>query len=328
VSLFKRKGPRAETVTLFFATDIHGSEPCFRKWVNAAGVYNADMLILGGDVTGKFLVPLVEDTGGTWRAELSGEPVEARDDAELAELEKNIRRMGRYPVRLTPQEQRDVEAHPEKLEALVRRVLAESLESWVALAEERLSGPGTPCFMMLGNDDYPELADTLRGSPVVTYAEDGAYELPGGFELASIGYSTPTPWDTPRELPEEDLAERIEEVVARLSDPRRAIFNFHCPPRNTHLDQAPKLDDTLRPVVGGMGVELAAVGSTAVREAIERYEPVLGLHGHVHESPAGSELGSTLCINPGSEYSDGVLRGAIVELEREGGVKRWQLVHG
>ena len=73
---------------------------------------------------------------------------------------------------------------------------------------------------------------------------------------------------------------------------------------------------------------MASVGSTAVRAAIERYQPMLGLHGHVHESPGTEKLGGTLCINPGSDYGDGVLRGAIVDLEAERGVARWQLVQG
>jgi Icc-related predicted phosphoesterase len=206
--------------------------------------------------------------------------------------------------------------------------MRESLERWVALAEERLGPAGIPCYMMLGNDDFDELADTLRGSEVVTYAEDGVYELPGGFELASIGYSTPTPWDTPRELSEEDLGARIEAIVAQVREPAQAVFNFHCPPRDTHLDQAPMLDDELRPMVDASGVRIASVGSSAVRRAIADAGPLLGLHGHVHESPAGQKLGQTMCINPGSDYGDGILRGAIVDLDRDNGVRRWQIVQG
>jgi Icc-related predicted phosphoesterase len=203
--------------------------------------------------------------------------------------------------------------------------MRQSLERWVALAEERLQ---VPCFMMLGNDDFEELADALRGSDAVTYAEDGVYELPGGYELASIGYSTPTPWDTPRELSEEELGVRIDAVVARVREPEQAVFNFHCPPRDTHLDQAPMLDDELRPRVDASGVRVGSVGSVAVRRAIEEAKPLLGLHGHVHESPAAQRLGPTVCINPGSDYGDGILRGAIVDLDRERGVRRWQIVQG
>jgi Icc-related predicted phosphoesterase len=73
---------------------------------------------------------------------------------------------------------------------------------------------------------------------------------------------------------------------------------------------------------------MAPVGSTAVREAIERQRPLLGLHGHVHESAGVEKIGRTVCINPGSDYGDGILRGAIVELDRDRGVRNWQLTQG
>jgi Icc-related predicted phosphoesterase len=313
---------------LFYATDVHGSEQCFRKFVNAAQVYEVSALVLGGDVTGKIVVPLVANGDGGWHGELYGEPVVARGGDELAALQKRIRAMGRYDVVLTAEEKADVDADPARIDDLFHAAMRESLERWVALAEERLGPAGIPCYMMLGNDDFDELAPTLRGSEVVTYAEDGVYELPGGFELASIGYSTPTPWDTPRELPEEQLGDRIDALLANVREPEQAVFNFHCPPRDTHLDQAPMLDDRLRPVVDASGVRMHSVGSASVRRAIEDTQPLLGLHGHVHESPAGQKLGPSVCINPGSDYGDGILRGAIVDLDRDKGVRRWQIVQG
>jgi uncharacterized protein len=325
--VFKR-GSRSERTRIFFATDVHGSEQCFRKFLNAARVYDVNALILGGDVTGKILVPLVTNGDGVWRGEIYDEPVQASTEDELATLQKRIRTMGRYDVLLTVEEKEEADRHPHGVDALFRRAMRESLERWVALAEERLADSGVPCFMMLGNDDFEELADCLRGSEAVTHAEDGIFELPGGFELASFGYSTPTPWDTPREAPDDELARMIDRVLASLREPERAVFNFHCPPIETHLDQAPKLDSELRPVVDASGLQVTAVGSRAVREAIERTQPLLGLHGHVHESPAGEKLGRTLCINPGSEYMDGILRGAIVDIQQDKGVRRWQIVQG
>jgi Icc-related predicted phosphoesterase len=324
--VFRRRSvPRTR---LFFATDVHGSEQCFRKFLNAARVYEAHVLILGGDVTGKILVPLVRDAAGIWRGEIYEERVEAATDEELVALQKRIRTMGRYDVLLTPEEKEHADRHPHGVDALFHRAMRESLERWVALAEERLAGSEIPCFMMLGNDDFDELEDSLRGSSVVSYAEDGIYELPGGFELASLGYSTPTPWATPREVPEDELGRKIDAVLAGVRDLEHAVFNFHVPPLSTHLDQAPRLDAELRPVVDLSGLQVTSVGSQAVREAIERDQPVLGLHGHVHESPAGEKLGRTLCINPGSEYADGILRGVIIDLEWERGVRRWQIVQG
>jgi Icc-related predicted phosphoesterase len=321
-------GGREPRTRIFFATDVHGSEQCFRKWLNAARVYEARVLVLGGDVTGKMIVPLVSNGDGVWRGEIYAEGVEAREGEELEALKKRIRTMGRYEVLLTTGEKAEVDAHPHGLDALFHRAMRESLERWVALAEERLGGSGIPCYMMLGNDDYDDLGELLWGSEVITNAEDGIVELPGGFEMASFGYSTPTPWDTPRELPEEEMAERIGTLVERLRDPEHAVFNFHCPPYGTHLDQAPTLDAELRPRVDATGLKVGPVGSTAVRQAIERCQPLLGLHGHVHESPATQKLGRTLCINPGSEYGDGILRGAIVDIDRGKGVRRWQIVQG
>jgi Icc-related predicted phosphoesterase len=320
-----RKGPRTR---IFFATDIHGSEQCFRKWLNAARVYEADVLILGGDVTGKVIVPLVSEGNGTWRGEIHGEEVVAHDEPELEQLQKRIRTMGRYDVLLAPEEKRVVDAEPARLDQLFHEAMKTTLERWVELAEERLAATGTPAFMMLGNDDFPELAEILRGSSAVTAAEDGIYELPGGYELLSNGFSTPTPWDTPREVSEEELGRMLEESASTLRDPQAAVFNVHCPPADTHLDQAPQLDAELRPKVDATGLRMSSVGSTAVRELIERLQPLLGLHGHVHESAATQKLGRTTCINPGSEYGDGILRGAIVDLDRERGVSRWQLTQG
>lgn len=313
---------------IFFATDVHGSETCFRKFLNAAGVYDAQVLILGGDVTGKILVPLVQGADGVWRGEIFDEAVEAATDEDLGALQKRIRTMGRYDVLLTPDEKDHADRHPHGVDALFHRAMRESLERWVALAEERLADSGIPCFMMLGNDDFEDLAEIFRGSSVVSSAEDGIFELPGGFELASVGYSTPTPWATPRELPEEELAGKIDAAIGQLREPEYTIFNFHCPPIDTHLDQAPKLDAELRPVVDASGLRVMSVGSRAVRESIEKTQPLLGLHGHVHESPGSEKLGRTLCINPGSEYADGILRGAIVDVDRDKGVRRWQVIQG
>ena len=323
-----RRSSKSPKTRLFFATDIHGSEQCFRKWLNAAGAYGVDALVLGGDITGKILVPLVSDGNGGWRGELHGQPLVASGQDELAALQKQIRMIGRYDVEMTQEEKQLVDAEPARLDELFMRAMAETLERWVALADERLAAAGIPAYAMLGNDDFPELADILRSSTSLAYAEDEIFELPGGYELLSNGYSTPTPWNTAREIPDEELADRLETQIAGLRDPEWSVFNVHCPPYGTHLDSAPLLDDTLKPISSAAGVQMAPVGSTAVREAIERQGPLLGLHGHVHESAGVEKIGRTVCINPGSDYGDGILRGAIVELDRDRGVRNWQLTQG
>jgi Icc-related predicted phosphoesterase len=324
--IFGRRGSRAARTRIFFATDIHGSERCFRKWLNAASVYEVHALVLGGDITGKALVPLVATSDG-WHGELHGKPAHATDEAALEALRQQIRNMGFYDVVVSPREKAELDK-PDNLKSAFSDAVRQSMQRWIDLADERLGGKNIRVTWMLGNDDEPEVAEVMRRSTVICFAEDGVVELPGGFEMVSIGFSTPTPWHTPRELSDEELGARLKAAVGRLADPARAIFNIHCPPADTHLDQAPKLDHELRPVVDASGVAVISVGSQAVRGAIERWQPLLGLHGHVHESPGAEKLGRTLCINPGSDYRQGILRGAIVDLQADGGVANWQLVQG
>ena len=326
MGLFGRKRSGGERTRIFFATDIHGSESCFRKWLNAAEVYDARVLVLGGDLTGKVLVPFVAEPEG-YRAEIHGEVVHARDEEELEKLRSQVRMMGRYDVLLAAEEEPLLE-QPEELSRIFDQAIRESLARWVALIDERIGDREVAVTTMLGNDDDPRLAEVLRSSGIAAYAEDGPVELPGGYEMISVGFSTPTPWHTPRELSEEELAAKIEAMAAQLNDASKAVFNLHCPPLESHLDQATKLDDELRPVTDAGGPVQIGVGSAAVRESIERHQPLLGLHGHVHESPGSEKIGTTISINPGSDYGDGILRGAILDLEPERGVRTWQIVQG
>jgi uncharacterized protein len=315
-------------VRVFYAADIHGSDRVFRKWLNAARIYGVDALIFGGDIAGKIVVPIVRHNPGRLVAEVHMEQVEVSEGAELEELRARIRASGRYPVVLEPDQKRAYDEEPDRVaQELFPRLVRGSVRAWMELANERLEGTGLTAHMMLGNDDYPELEPLLEGEHVRNVEHD-VVKLPGGFEMISLGYSNRTPWDSPRELDEEDLAKRIDERAERLADPERAVFNVHVPPHGTHLDRAALLDEQLRPRVGGGGIVMGNVGSTAVREALERYRPMLGLHGHIHESPAVQRLGRTVIVNPGSDYGDGILRGALITLDPRKGVRSWQLVQG
>ena len=323
------KRSRKGQCRVFFAADIHGSERCFRKFLNAARVYEADVLIFGGDIAGKVLVPIVVNSRGSGHTvSLHGRTVELNSPEDLSQFQAQLRASGRYSVILTKDEKHHYDGHAKDVaEELFPTAVRHVLTDWITLAEERLSGSQVPAYLMLGNDDYPDLAEVLTSAATVN-AEDKVVELPGGFEMISLGYSNPTPWESPRELDEASLHRRITAMAERLQRPDRAIFNLHCPPHGTHLDQAALLDDEFRPVVKGGQMVMTSVGSTAVRDAIERYQPMLGLHGHVHESPGVHRLGRTLTINPGSEYGDGVLRGALLTLDEKRGVKAWQFIQG
>jgi Icc-related predicted phosphoesterase len=319
---------RERPVRIFYAADIHGSDRAFRKWVNAAAAYRVDALVFGGDIAGKVVVPIVRYSADRLVAEIHGREVEVAEGPDLDELRSRIRASGRYDVILEPDEKRVYDENPDRVASeLFPRLVRDSVRGWVELADERLDGSGVVASMMLGNDDYPELEPLLEGRNVRNVEHD-VIELPGGFEMISLGYSNRTPWDSPRELDEEDLAKRIEDRAGRLAEPGHAVFNFHVPPQGTHLDQAALLDDRFRPRVEGGQVLIGHVGSTAVRDAIERYRPLLGLHGHIHESPAAQRLGPTVVVNPGSDYGDGVLRGALITLDQRKGVRSWQLVQG
>jgi uncharacterized protein len=74
--------------------------------------------------------------------------------------------------------------------------------------------------------------------------------------------------------------------------------------------------------------KMIPVGSTAVRDAILKYQPMLALHGHIHESSGIRKLGTTTLVNPGSEYAEGILRGALIDLDPEKGLIDVKLVTG
>ncbi len=310
---------------IFFATDIHGSEVCWKKFLNAAAFYKADLVILGGDVTGKVMVPIV-DYGTYHHVVLSGETHRLESQSELLAVEGQIRKRGYYPTRLSPEE---LQALNDEDGSIDRRFLTEmmaTLDRWLDMADSKLRGGQVPCIVNGGNDDTFEIDSVVEDSAAVTFAEGKVLEL-DGFYLASMGYTNPTPWNTFREAPEDELAKRTESVLSQVPDMERAIFNFHAPPYGSGLDEAPALDANLRPMHGGAA--MAPVGSTTVRQSILTYQPLLSVHGHIHESRGMAKLGRTLCINPGSVYGDGVLQGAVIDLDtKKGKVSRYILVNG
>lgn len=315
------------TMRLYFATDIHGSEVCWRKFLNAGRFYNADTLIMGGDVSGKAVVPVVAVPGGGYRVrQLTRDRVLSL--AELDQAEARVRDMGFYPFRTTEDELDQIWHDPAAVSAVFLSQMRETLVRWLDIAEQKLAGSGIRLFVMTGNDDPPELRDILQASPIATDAEDQLIELGEGITMISCGWSNRTPWNSPREMDEHELELRMEKMAAEVPRPERAVFNLHVPPARTAIDLAPALDDSLKPVVKGGAVVMESVGSEAVRHILERHQPMLGLHGHIHESRGAVRLGRTLAINPGSEYGDGILCGAVVELDGRNGIRSYQLPSG
>ena len=312
-------------VRVFFATDIHGSEICWRKFLNAAAFYKADAVVLGGDVTGKVMVPITEHNG-YWQVVLGGETVRMETREELADAERQIRNRGSYPAVMPPDELTELSKDEGAVDRRFSTEMIASLDRWLDMADGKLKGGEIPCLLNGGNDDIWEIDDVIEQSPCVTFGEGKMIDL-GGFHLVSMGWTNPTPWNTFREAPEEELAAKIEAVVGQVPDMGKAIFNFHAPPYGTGLDEAPALDANMRPIHGG--AVMKPVGSKAVRDAIDRHQPMLGVHGHIHESRGVKKMGRTLAINPGSVYGDGVLQGAVLELDpKKAKVSKYLLVNG
>ena len=284
---------------IFFATDLHGSEVCWKKFLNAGRFYDAEVLICGGDMTGKAIVPIVSENGH-FTVTLGGEHQTVGAE-QVSEVEANIRRKGYYPLRMSPGRLHELDGDAGK------------------------RGSGVRCFVSPGNDDEMEVDEVIRRAELVELGEGRVVDV-DGFSMISTGWSNPTPWNTHREESEEKLAERIESMASQVPDPSRAIFNLHCPPFKSGLDEAPAIDADLKLLHGGRA--LRPVGSTAVRTAIERHQPLLSLHGHIHESKGAIKIGRTLSINPGSAYEEGMLMGAIIQLDPKKGIKSYQLVNG
>jgi Icc-related predicted phosphoesterase len=308
---------------IFFATDLHGSEMCWKKFINAARFYDADVLICGGDMTGKAIIPIVEENGHFSVTMADEHQIVGAD--RVADVETQIRRKGYYPLRVTPDRLSELDENADVRASTFRQVMLDGVERWMKMAEEKLAGTGVHCFVCPGNDDEFDVDDVVREAKAVELGEGRLVDI-DGFTMISSGWSNPTPWNTHREESEEKLAERIDAMASQVKDFTRSIFNLHCPPYRSGLDEAPAIDADLKLMHGGRA--LRPVGSKAVREAIDRYQPLLSLHGHIHERKGAVTLGKTLSMNPGSAYEEGMLMAAIVSLDPKKGIKSYQLVNG
>jgi len=313
-------------VRIFFATDIHGSEVCWKKFLNSGAHYEADVVILGGDMTGKALVPIVDDGGGHWHATLLENREELDGEEAVKAFEDAVIRRGYYPFRTTPDELAELSASEERWHALFDKHMIGTVERWMQMADERLGGSGIRVFVCPGNDDQLEIDEIVEAAKTVELGEGRVVDI-DGFQLASSGWANRTPWDTYREEDEPDLKKRIDAMLVNVTaEPEKTIFSLHCPPYSTGLDDAPQL--TAEMDLKDAGRSTVPVGSTAVREAIEQHQPALSLHGHIHEARGTARLGKTLCINPGSSYEQGQLLGAVIDIDGKKKVKKFVLTSG
>ena len=293
---------------LFFVTDLHGSELCFRKFISAISIYNADAAIALGDLAGKMVVPVFDNGNGSYDVNFLAQEIHLNNKTELEQQLAKINNIGFYPYMTDKKEADHLRSNQEDVMTIFHRLINERLQHWIELADEKLKDSKAAIYMAPGNDDPLEMDAILEGSKVMKSAAMRNLDVLG-YEMITIAHTSPTPWDTPREWNEEEMTRNIEKLAGTIKNMERAIFNFHDPPYGTMLDYAPKLRD-MRQSAG----ETEHVGSKAVAEAIKKYQPFLGLHGHIHESRAAQKIGRTFCVNPGSEYGEGVLRGVLLTL--------------
>jgi len=323
--MFRRR-PREETISIFYAGDVHGSRVCWKKFVNAAAHYPAQALIMGGDLTGKALVPIVREGDGSYSAEVIGERREARSAEELDQMQAAISTNGMYPLIVDAEEARALAGDPGRRAEAFEQALLEELRLWVELADERLAGTGARAYVIPGNDD-PWSIDAVLASGTMVEACDERVCQVGAHEMVSFGFANRTPWHTPRELDEEEIYSRLRALTDQLEKPQSAIFNIHVPPRDSSLDTAFEVDEELRYVMKGGRPHEVSTGSSAVRQIIEETQPLLSLHGHIHESKGVTKIGRTVALNPGSDYGSGHLDGALVHVGPERVVNQY-LVSG
>lgn len=333
-------------VRFFFCTDIHGSEAVWKKFLNAAKYLKVDTLIMGGDITGKRIVPIIEQTDGTWKGSIYGVDQQAvimKNEEEIVDFEKRARFAGCYPYRLTPEENERLSA-PDSLsednkmikggalDKLFDKVEAEGLQLWIDMIDDVMPDgskrvpEGTTIIICPGNDDKFAIDDIIIKDPRVIFGEGLKVDLDDYHEMISYGWTNPTPWNTYRETTEDVIESKIEELVTSIKKMENSVFCFHCPPYDSIIDEAPILNPDLT-YVGYSGGEpiRGPVGCKAVRKAIEKYQPLLGLFGHIHESAGSIKIGRTYCLNPGSEYTEAILKGFLIELDK-GKMKRMQRV--
>jgi Icc-related predicted phosphoesterase len=315
-------------VKLYFCSDIHGSDLCWRKFLAAPKFYGADVIVCGGDITGKFMVPIIRQSDGSWTSPFMGLQRRARTDAEVATLRQRIADAGQYAFETTPEENEALGGDQAAIDARFRQLVVERIERWLTMAEERLRGTGVRVLVSGANDDFYEVDQAIARSALVEDPNGRIIELAGGIEFMGVGYGNPTPWHCPRDISEEELAVHIARVADQVRNPARAIFSLHVPPFGSGLDMAPRLDAQLKMVMTGSGPEMIPVGSTAVRDAIHKYQPMLALHGHIHESKGVQLMGRTRAVNPGSEYAEGVLNGALIAVDPHLGIENVLLVSG
>lgn len=296
----------------FFATDVHGSEICWKKFIAAGKFYEVDTLVLGGDMTGKAIIPIIAQGNNKWKVTLLEQETILEGKEEVDKMVATIMNRGYYPHVTTPDEVKEISETPGRSDELFSDYVIKTMQRWMEYADQKLAGTGIKCYVCPGNDDVFEIDAVIESSKSVRSVEGKVVWLDDNHEMISTGWSNPTPWDTHREEDEDALLKRIGAMIAQLKNMENAVFNLHAPPYGSGLDDAPELTKDMRLAYAGRS--MIPVGSKAVLQVIEKYQPLLSLHGHIHEGKGTRKYKRTLCINAGSQYEQGILQGVVVDL--------------
>jgi len=309
----------AKYLRCYMCSDLHAANRTYRKLLNAIkmNVYEAQVVLIAGDLTGKAIVPIIKQSNGRYTASFLDQHYLIDTEAELEKLKNSISDIGYYPY-VTDQEEVDaLRTDTAKMSELFRQKMIERVGEWVAMAEERIGKSGIQFYMMPGNDDDRGVDEMIARSSYVVNPVGNTIHLNEYHEMISFDYANPTPWHTPREWSEEEYYERVKTSASTLKNVQNALFMIHVPPFDTGIDTAPELDKTMRPKVTMGDVLRVPVGSTGVRKAIQELQPLVTVHGHVHEAGGQSKLGRTTCFNAGSEANQGILRGFVFDLGKD-----------
>ncbi|MEN6435390.1 MAG: metallophosphoesterase [Anaerolineaceae bacterium] len=321
------KSHQNKMLRILYGSDFHGSDVVYRKFISAAFQYQADVLIVGGDVTGKAMVPVISNGNGKYSSSLFGKNLSAGSNEELTKIKKEISSVGFYPIVLNQDEADDLESHSEKMATRFEFEMCERVRDWMRIADEKLTPDHKTLYFMAGNDDVASIDETVAEFPNIRNPDMTRFEIDGGYEILGLSASNMTPWCCARDMEEEDLQAKLDQLEGLIQTPETAITVLHVPPYNSSLDTCPELDKNLKIITRGGQVVMKSAGAKAVTNFIEKVQPLLSLHGHIHESPGHVHIGRTLAINAGSEYAEAILKAAIINLEN-GKVKGHMMISG